>query len=347
MTTELPSLRRSDFSLSPDQRAVRTSFADFYARECPMSLVRSSEPMGFHPSFWRKLAGTGVLQMALPHEAGGDAAGLVELALVTEEHGRRLAPGPLIEHVVATRMLASTNSDLLETITARHPVLTIAPGSLSMHRPVLVPAAAVAGALVGLLGNRLIVFEPAQQPPLAQTLGGAPVAYCDVATADNYLTLTAGEAALRTMERARREWQLLTAAALVGLGAGALGLSVDYAKQRVAFGVPIASFQAVSHRLVDARIALEGARRLVWRAAWYLDYEPPEAAAHVAVAYLRACEIATQVVSAGIHVQGGFGFTLDSDLHLYFRRAKSWPLVAGDPRAELASLADSLLGPDR
>ena len=70
------------------------------------------------------------------------------------------------------------------------------------------------------------------------------------------------------------EWRILTAAALVGLGDAALRLGVQYAKDRHAFGAPIGSFQAIAHPLVDAATGIEGARRLVHRAAWFADHEP-------------------------------------------------------------------------
>jgi alkylation response protein AidB-like acyl-CoA dehydrogenase len=77
----------------------------------------------------------------------------------------------------------------------------------------------------------------------------------------------------------------------------------------------------------------------------YLDHEPEVADLHVVTAYLHACETAQRSVATGIHTEGGFGFTLESDLHLYLCRAKTWPLVAGDPQRELVTIADLAFGP--
>jgi alkylation response protein AidB-like acyl-CoA dehydrogenase len=97
----LPELRRSDFSLSDVQRDLRSTVAQFFERECPPEVVREAEPVGFDDAIWEKVRQLGVLTMALPEDAGGDGAGLVEAALVAEESGRRMAPVPFVEHVVA------------------------------------------------------------------------------------------------------------------------------------------------------------------------------------------------------------------------------------------------------
>jgi alkylation response protein AidB-like acyl-CoA dehydrogenase len=121
-------------------------------------------------------------------------------------------------------------------------------------------------------------------------------------------------------------------------------LAAQYAKDRIAFGVPIGTFQAIAHPLADVLMALVCARRLTHRAAWFLDFEPSEVRARVSMAYYSAAEAAERAGSVGIHTQGGFGFTLESDEQLLYRRAKGWPLVAGGRRAELQLIADRLLG---
>jgi alkylation response protein AidB-like acyl-CoA dehydrogenase len=342
--TELPEMRRADYSLSDVQAELRRHVAQFFARECPTEVVRAADPVAFDASLWAKLQQLGVLSMAVPADAGGDGAGLVEAALVAEECGRRVAPVPFVEHVVATRAIAAlTGSSGAAPWVDGERILTFAPLEQRTGGAALVPSAAIADGVVGLLEGSLVVVEPDSRPPVADTLGGAPVGRCDL-RAGRATVLARGDEAWAAHARARREWQLLTAAALVGLADGALDLTVAYANERFAFGVPIGTFQALSHPLVDVRIAVEGARHLVWRAAWYLDHEPERAALHVATAYLHACETAQQAAATGIHTEGGFGFTLESDLHLYFRRAKTWPLVAGDPLRELAVIADLAFG---
>jgi alkylation response protein AidB-like acyl-CoA dehydrogenase len=142
------------------------------------------------------------------------------------------------------------------------------------------------------------------------------------------------------------EWKLLTAAALVGLSEALLDRAVEYVRNRHAFGVPIGTFQAVSHPLVDVRIGIEGARRLIWKAAWFATHEPPQARRFGPMAWVHSADVATHAATVCLHVHGGVAFTLESDIQLFFRRAKGWATIAGDPRRELQSLADVLLASD-
>ena len=344
MTATLPEMRRRDFSLSQEQSDLRESVAQFFARESPPDVVRAAEPLAFDADVWSKVARLGVLSMAVPESAGGDGAGLVEAALVAEECGRRLAPVPFVEHVVASRVLATAGRDVTAPYSDGSRIVTFAPIAQRGAGVGVVPAAAIATAVVGLSGRELVLVEVETPSPRIESLGGAPSGRFDLASGVS--TVLARDALGESAHaRARREWQTLTAAALVGLASGALDVTVAYAKERTAFGVPIGTFQALSHPLADVRTAIEGARRLVWRAAWYVDNEPDAADVHVAMAFVHACETAHAATARGIHTEGGFGFTLESDLHLFFRRAKTWPLMGGDPQRELLAIADHVFGP--
>ena len=118
-----------------------------------------------------------------------------------------------------------------------------------------------------------------------------------------------------------------------------------YAKERTAFGSPIGAFQAIAHPLVDAAAAVEGARRLMWRAAWFVDNEPDALGVLGVGALVSAASAAEKAGAVAIHTQGGFGVTLESDAQLYYRRAKSWALMAADRRVLLHDAADVVLGP--
>ena len=95
-------LRRLDFSLDEDHEAIQDAFRAFFVKECPTSVVRAAEPLGYDAQLWSKLLALGVTSMPLPAESGGDGAGIVELSLVAEEFGRALAPVPLVS--VAARL---------------------------------------------------------------------------------------------------------------------------------------------------------------------------------------------------------------------------------------------------
>jgi alkylation response protein AidB-like acyl-CoA dehydrogenase len=157
--------------------------------------------------------------------------------------------------------------------------------------------------------------------------------------------LATGAVARRLFESARRDWRILTAAALVGVSQRALEIAVEYAKVRHAFGVPIGTFQAISHPMADTEMAVETARRLARKAAWHVDHEEPAVAPLDSMALLHASETATKASHLAIHVLGGIGFTLEADAHLCFRKAKGYVLCGGDPKAELLRIADVRYGP--
>ena len=132
---------------------------------------------------------------------------------------------------------------------------------------------------------------------------------------------------------------MLTAAALVGVAQEALTIAVDYAKERTAFGVPIGTFQALSHPMADAAMGIESARRIARKAAWFVEHEPDGADRLAAMALLHASEVATTTAHLAIHVLGGIGFTVEAAPHLYYRKAKGYVLAGGDPQAELQVIA--------
>lgn len=341
-------LRNEDFSLDDEQMAVREAFAAFFAKECSTQVVRAAEPLGFDPELWERLMGLGVTTMGIAEAAGGDGARLVELVLAAEEYGRALAPVPLVETTVAGRVLAAVSTadarPWLQGQASGQRIVTVA-----LHRALsgerqLVPAAAISDAIIALDGSSLVLVADARVPRPLANQACAPLAWW-TASGDHAvrLVLAEGDDAERLWERAVLEWKLLTAAALVGLSDAVLSRAVDYARARYAFGVPIASFQAVSHPLVDVRIGVEGARRLIWKAAWFAEHEPMQANRLAMMAWVYTAEVVTHAVTTCLHVHGGVGFTMESDIQLFFRRAKGWATIAGDPRRDLLTLADTLI----
>jgi alkylation response protein AidB-like acyl-CoA dehydrogenase len=157
--------------------------------------------------------------------------------------------------------------------------------------------------------------------------------------------LARGDAACAQLESAREDWKLLTAAALIGLAAEALRIGAEYAKNRVQFGAPIGSYQGIAHPLADCATAVDGAQLLVWEAIWAGGQGLPQAGALRSMAFTFAAETASRTSAVSLHTHGGYGFSLEYDIQLYFRRAKAWALVWDDPRRELLRAADRLWGP--
>ena len=145
-------------------------------------------------------------------------------------------------------------------------------------------------------------------------------------------------------ETALDEWLLLTAAALVGLGARSLEIGVEYVKEREAFGVPIGSFQAVAHRLADSATALDGARLLAYEAAWAVEDDPGRATELAALAFAFAAEAARDASYRSLHFHGGYGFMMEYDIQLFWRRARAWTNVWAEPAAGYRRAADARYG---
>jgi alkylation response protein AidB-like acyl-CoA dehydrogenase len=128
---------------------------------------------------------------------------------------------------------------------------------------------------------------------------------------------------------------VLTAAAVVGLATSAHLIGCEYARERNAFGSPIGAFQGIAHPLADDATNLDGARLLVHKAAWALDLEHERARELAAMAFAFASRAAEAATYNALHTHGGYGFMLEYDVQLHYRRARGWPRVWGD--AERAS----------
>jgi alkylation response protein AidB-like acyl-CoA dehydrogenase len=278
--------------------------------------------------------------MSLPQSAGGDGAGIVELSLVAEEFGRALAPVPLLEHVVATRLIAAANGDaeLLQTAIGGNPPLGLA--LIPLSESTLVSTAAIADTVICLDGDEVVALTVEGTRPHQANQACLPYAYVDPSTERRVVLATN---ATELHSRAVREWKILAAAALVGLTAGALAPAVEFAQSRQTMGVPIGTLQGVSFPLADVHIGVAGARNLYRRAAWFLDHEPEAEVGLPSAALAYAAEIATHGTTVAQHTQGGLGFTVEADVSLYFLRAKGWALAAGDPRRDASLLGELLV----
>jgi alkylation response protein AidB-like acyl-CoA dehydrogenase len=336
-----------DLSLGEDQQTLRAAFAEFFDKESTVERVRAAEPLGFDQELWTKLAGTGAIAMGLPEDAGGGGASNLDLVLVAEQYGRRIAPVPFIEAAVAGHVLAEAGAvDLIGGVADGSTLPTIALSPARDGRLRLVPAGAVAEIVVALDGDRLIALrrqgdQPGARPHVEPSPNFASSPLADWRFDDgDLIELASGPHAVRLYQDGVSLWQLLMAAALGGLRSAALELGVSYVKARKAFGVIIGSFQAIQHRLADVVVAGDGAQLLVYEAAWARDTGQSEAAALASMAFLFGADCAFRTARECLQFHGGYGVTLEYDIQLYFRRAKAWPLALGDSRREYQRLAD-------
>lgn len=338
-----------DLTFSDEQEALRDSFAGLFANVAGVEVVRAAEPVGHDEKVWDHLVRTGAPTMAVPEDRGGGGAGFLDTVIVAQELGRRLAPAPLVESLVAANVLAAASTDpaLMAAVLDGTVLPTVALSPLQAGAARLVPAGAVADLVVALDGDHLVALRrrpgprPHTTPP--DNLGSSPLADWSLADpAVERVTLATGALARDLHRRARAEWQLLTAAALDGLRSEALAIGVDYVKSREAFGVPVGWFQAVQHRLADVATAGDGAQLLVYEAAWARDEGRPEADRLATMAFLNQSSVAQLTTRESLQFHGGYGYTLEYDIQLYFRRAKAWPLAIGDPSRLYRDLAADL-----
>ena len=117
---------------------------------------------------------------------------------------------------------------------------------------------------------------------------------------------------------------------MVGGARWALEDSVEYAKERIQFGRPIGSFQAIQHHCANMVIDVESATSITMYAAWAVSEDHPEAALATSAAKAWCSDIYNKVTALGIQIHGGIGFTWDHDMHLYFKRAKASEVAFGD-----------------
>ncbi|OMC24057.1 acyl-CoA dehydrogenase [Mycobacterium colombiense] len=334
-----------DLSLSGEQGQLVDSFAAMYARESTSERVRAAEPLGFDSRLWKALQETGAVQMAVGEAADGWGATALELALIAEQYGRAVASAPVIEAQVAARLLAgsgNTGAGLLADAMAGCKLVSFAPRVARDRVLGLVPAGAVADAVVALLGERLIAVPLGENRRLVQNLGSLPLA--DITVDDDVVVLAEGDDARRMFSDALDLWLTLTASALAGAAKKAVELGVDYAKQRHAFGNPIGSFQAVSHPLADSATAADGALLLAFEAACAFADEPQRVTELAAMAFAFAYEAARDATQRSLHIHGGYGFSMEGDIQLYYRRVRGWAMVYGESAVALDRVADARYG---
>jgi alkylation response protein AidB-like acyl-CoA dehydrogenase len=333
-----------DLELTDEQQSIVEVFGALADRWAPPAGLREHEALGFDAKVWEQLVATGAPGMALAESDGGGGATLLDLALAVEALGARLTPAPLVEHAVTARLLARAGA-LTPGVVDGSTVATIAlrPAANGVAR--VVPAGAVAGTVVALDGDRLVCLSGDAPGVATPNLGDLPLADRDLTGAGTEtIVLATGADAGALHDLAVHEWRALTAAALVGLAASALEVARSYVLERDQFDVPIGSFQSIQHSLADAKVGIDGAQLLSYKANWAFVEQPARAAELATMALLFAAEQARVTSERGLHFHGGYGVMVEYDIQLFYRRAKGWALVLGNPRNELHHLADLRYG---
>jgi alkylation response protein AidB-like acyl-CoA dehydrogenase len=324
-----------NFELSEDQQLMRDTFARYLNEHSSMVRVRAALPSGFDPAMWTGLAELGAFSLRVPEEAGGVGLGLLDAAVLMEEVGRTLASGPVAETLIATRLLATlapgSNNDLLERVTTGQAIVSIALHDVADQPVQWVAGGAVAEAVIARNGDRIVLIAiPESERKSEPNLASTPIAELRLGAA-KHTVLSANDAGRKAFAQAIEEWKLLIAAALAGLSRESIRLAAAYACERVAFGQPIGTYQAMSHPLADLSTDTDGGKYLTWKTIRDIADANPEAGAAISLTAWWNIDTAGRAVAQALHTFGGYGLTTEYDIHLYNLRAKAWPLVFGDP----------------
>jgi len=341
------------FHFSEDQLLLQSTVRDFLAKECTPEHVREAweTESARSPQLWVQLAELGIPGLVVSETHGGMGMDEIDAVLVLEETGRAALAEPVVTTgLVAVRVLEAIGADLAQTWLPR---IAAGDAKVAVGHPSLPFVSDVADADLLLLpdaGGALHALSP------------------DAVSREHQPANDPSQRLYRVHFQGTRDTEVAAdAEALFALGfdLGAFGssaqllgaadrmiaLAVEYAAQRQQFGKPIGSFQAVKHQLADAKVELEYARPLVYRAAHSVAHAHPLRSVHVSMAKLAASEAARRCSRAALQVHGAIGYTWEQDLHLFMRRAWSLDLAFGTRgehrlRIQEAALADGApLGP--
>ena len=319
-----------NFALTPEQEMVRDSFARFLDANCTGQRLRAAQEQGFDPALWQGLAELGAFGLRVPEDAGGLGLGTFDAVVVMEEVGRTLASGPIAEAILAARLVAMLGGDS-SAIVAGDTVTSLALHDTAVTPKQFIAGGAVAAQVVARCGDAVVLYDvPPAARPVESNLASDALAEIDFAACPTTV-LADGPEALALFAATVEEWKLLTSAALAGLGRQALKMAAEYATERKQFGQPIGQFQGISHPLADRLCDVDGGKLLTWMTIRDIADGAPEAAAHVSLTAWWNAQAAGSAVSQALQTFGGYGLTTEYDIHLYALRAKSWPLVWGDP----------------
>jgi len=319
-----------DFSFTEEQELLRRQAREYLERRFPAERVveLAESPEGWDPSSWRELAELGWLGVSVPEEDGGAGLGFLVEAVIFEELGRALYPGPYFSTVALA--LPALPSALQAEVAAGE---TAWSASLDGS---LVPDLGIVDRVVMARDGRLWAV-PARGEVLATKDATRRLGRLD--ETDDGDELGSDE----LLEEIRLRAHVALALEAVGVSSRALALGVEHASRREQFGKAIGVYQAVSHALADTYVETEQARSLAYWAAWCVAEEDEQAPVAAAAAKAAAAEAAVAACERSIQVHGGIGFTWEHVLHRLYKRAQWIDAFGGSATTQRAVVARALL----
>lgn len=365
-----------DFHLTEQQELLVRTARAFFQQHCPTTLVQelALDTHGFARDLWRQVAALGWPGLLIPTDFGGSSGALLDAVLLVEEMGRACFPSPFIQSaVVATSLLLTAGSpaqqqQLLPAMARGDYLCTLA---LTEDSADFVPAAITlrgdtGGVVDGCklfvkdvhIADRLIVvvrgnggFNLVSLPTTQPGITWAPLAVMSDEKLFEVVFDKVPVAASAIVGVAGQGWQALgpvlqvgalaRCAEMVGCAQRILEICVDYARVREQSGRPIGSFQAIQHHCADLLRYVEGARYVLYEAAW--KWQAGMACeAEVAMAKAYAGESCLKVARKGHQIMGAIGYCEEHPLHLYHKRIQAAGLDFGDAGLHFETVAQAI-----
>jgi alkylation response protein AidB-like acyl-CoA dehydrogenase len=361
---------------SPEKILFASTTQAFLQKEVPLSRVRELHAAGvsFDQAWWQRAAELGWTGLLVPEELGGGSVsgnGVADLAMVAEQLGKTVAPGPLypVSTVLAGLVDCAehdTHANVVEALVSGATVASWAvyePGQgWAPHRPALTATAmssktgsgyridgvkdrVEAGAQSGLL---LVVArgeDGARQFLVPTSASGVRIepqqsidlvkqyarVYFDGVHVEHSAAVGSAAETAGLIDRQSHIAQVLQCAEVVGILQTVFDFTVDWALSRHTFGRPLASYQALKHRFADMKMWLEACRATTAASVAAIAARSPDAGLSASIAKSYVGEMAPEIVQGCIQMHGGIGVTWEHDLHLYLRRVALYRSMFGTP----------------
>jgi alkylation response protein AidB-like acyl-CoA dehydrogenase len=369
-----------DLEFTDDQDELRDSVRSFLQKECPIELVRAVVETGEPPEkLWSSMVALDWPALAIPEENGGIGLSFVETAVVAEELGRVVAPGPLLATAtqfapvvrevgtteqrqrflsqVATGAITGTlaladhpRRWAIEDVTARAERVDAGWDLHGTKYGVLAAPDTDEIAVVARVGEGIgvfvvpgsaVVLSPIRSLDASRPLFTATLNGVHVQE-DRALGEPGGADSARGLARAIEEATVAMALETVGTSEALFQMVLAYVKDRQQFSVPIGSFQAVKHKMADMFVVIERARALSYYAVAAIEEDAPTRAVAVAMAKSASDDCQRLVCQESFQSFGGIGFTWEHDAHLFIKRAKTTGVLFGGSSTHALSLAQDL-----
>jgi len=346
-----------DFALTDEQRALATTVRDFLADRFDLTAVRRvvEDPDGDgHPAeLWKSVGEQGWLAVLVPEEHDGLGLGLLDAHVVARAFGAGVVPGPWLSTVLVGEALRLAGSPEQQASWLPRLAAGEVVGAISLWDGLSVGSGRATGTVSPVdyagVADLLVIRDDAgglhtvdprgpgvTVTPLQQYDGTVRLARVTLDGAPTEPLSAGGDTAAGQLAR---RGAVLAAADLAGLSREALTRTVAYDKDRVQFGRPVGSFQAIKHDLADLHVATTMSEHAALFSAYAMDAGLPDAELGVHVAKAKASDTAKDVTRAMIQYHGGIGYTWEHTAHFFYKRAKRVAASWGDAPTHREAIA--------